>query len=64
MDRFEQRAYDVFNKKFEEALSQHNNNHRNTFDTINDRIEKETEFRVFNSYESFKNARSRRKKKK
>lgn len=64
MDRLEQRAFDVFNRKFENALSDNNNNHRNTFDKISDQFEKSAEFRPFQSYESFKNARSRRKNRK
>ena len=61
-NRFEQRAYDVFNRKFEEALSKLHN-HRKAFDEASDQIESASEFRIYNSYESFKNARSRRKKK-
>lgn len=63
-DRFEKRAFDVFNEKFEKALPIYNNNHKATFHAINAQIEKVAEFSVFSSYDSFKNSRSRRNKKK
>ena len=61
MSRFEQRAFQVFNRKFEEQLSENNFNHFETFQKVSDEMEEMAEFRVYSDYNSFKNARSRNK---
>ncbi len=62
--RFEQRAFDVFNQQFEEALSEHKYNYRETFEAVNESFRDKIGFLIYSSYESFKNARSRAHKKK
>lgn len=62
MERFEQRAFEVFNRRFEEILP-NCKNQREAFERVSDEIEEESEIRVYNSLEVFKNARSRNKRK-
>lgn len=64
MARFEQRAFEVVNRKFEEQLPENDFNHIRTFEKVMDEIEEKAEFRVYSDYNSFKNARSRNRKRK
>lgn len=61
-NRLEQRAYDVFSRIFEQEVNK-GHTHRTAFDKVNAEMEKKAGFQVYGSYESFKNARHRKKSK-
>ena len=58
----EKRAFDVFDKSVEEELPKHNNNRKESFHKVNDDFEQKIGFKVYKSYQAYKNARSRRNK--
>lgn len=62
-DRFEKRAFDAFNEKFEEVLPKHNYNYREAFEEVNLSYQKKVDFLIYSNYETFKNARSRNRRK-
>lgn len=55
----ENRVFDVFFKQFEENLPQFDHNHVKTFHYTNEKFLEQNDFIMYNSYESFKNAKSR-----
>ncbi len=63
MERSEKRAFDFFDKSVEEELPKHNNSLKETFHKVNDEFEARIGFKVYKSYQTYKNARSRNRKK-
>lgn len=61
-ERLEHRLIDSFLKRLANELPNHSNNQKETFHAVNDKFEKDAGFKPFASYESFKNAKSRRGK--
>ena len=62
-ERFEKRLFDVFNAQFEGRLKDVSR-HQDAFDQVNNMFEEKIQVRPYSNYESFKNARSKRRRKK
>lgn len=58
----EKRAIDVYDELIKEELPNHNNNRKESFHKVNDEFEQRVGFKVYKSYQAYKNARSRRNK--
>jgi hypothetical protein len=62
MERSEKRLFDVFNEMVETELPNHHNSIKETFHKINDEFENKNGFKPYKSYNSYKAARSRDRK--
>lgn len=58
----EKRKFDVFDKMVEDDLAKHENNRKETFHAVNDDLAQKTGYPAYKSYQSYKNARSRNRK--
>lgn len=63
-NRLENRVFNAFHNIFEENLPRHQYKHKAAFESATQEFERSAHFIVFNSYDSFKNAKSRYFKKK
>lgn len=62
VDRLENRLFSAFNDKVEEQLSK-TKSHRAAFEIVNDEFEDKLGIKFYSSHEVFKNAKSRKFKK-
>lgn len=62
MSRLEKRIFDVFNEIVEAELPNYHNSHKETFHKVNDDLEIKYGFKPYKSYQTYKNARSRNRK--
>ena len=61
--RTEKRIFDVFSERVEQELPNCHNSHKATFHKINDEFEIKTGFKPYKSYQTYKNAKSRNRRK-
>lgn len=61
MSRLEGRLLDAFLKKLQDELPNHQNNQKQAFHAVNDDFEKNAGFIPYGSYDSFRNAKSKKR---